>query len=158
MELRDTIAALATPAAESAGLVVDDVSVSPAGKGTLVVVTVDLPEDQVGGADLDVVAAASRAISAALDDAAEAMPASYTLEVSTPGVDRTLTELRHFRRARTRRVRVDFNDDRALTGRLLDVIGDDGPVSLVLATDDGEVMVPFADVVSGQVLIEMTRN
>lgn len=152
MDLSTRIAELAGTAAVTAGLELDGVTVSPAGKRTRVVVTVDLPETEVGSADLDAVADASRAIGAALDEA-NVPSTPYTLEVSTPGTDRPLTERRHFMRARTRKVTLQLAAGGELTGRLTDVDGD----TVVLAVNDTEERVALADVTQGRVVVELKR-
>ncbi|WP_084100250.1 ribosome maturation factor RimP [Demequina sp. NBRC 110051] len=151
MDISDRIADLAGPAAETAGLVLDTVTVSPAGKRSRVTVTVDLPETEVGSADLDRVAEASRAIGAALDEA-DVPSTPYVLEVSTPGTDRPLTERRHFLRARTRLVELVLADG-SLTGRLTDVDGD----TLVLDVDGERREVALGDVTRGQIVVELKR-
>jgi ribosome maturation factor RimP len=55
--------------------------------------------DADGGVSLDDIALASRELSAVLDDSGVMSDLPYTLEVSSPGVDRPLTERRHWRRA-----------------------------------------------------------
>ena len=55
--------------------------------------------DGDGGVSLDVIALASRELSAVLDDSEVMGDVPYILEVSSPGVDRPLTERRHWRRA-----------------------------------------------------------
>jgi ribosome maturation factor RimP len=55
--------------------------------------------DADGGVSLDDIALASRELSAVLDDNEVMGDLPYTLEVSSPGVDRPLTERRHWRRA-----------------------------------------------------------
>jgi ribosome maturation factor RimP len=152
MKLDERIADLAGPAAEAAGLIVDSVTVSAAGKNTKVLVTVDLPEDAVGSADLDTVAKASRAIGDALDEA-NVPPGAYTLEVSTPGTDRPLTLRRHFMRARTRLVELEMAAGSAQTGRIVDVAED----ALVLDIDGKTQTVALADVKLGRVQVEMKR-
>jgi len=152
MKLDERIADLAGPAAEAAGLIVDSVTVSASGKSTKVLVTVDLPEDAVGSADLDTVAKASRAIGDALDEA-NVPPGAYTLEVSTPGTDRPLTLRRHFMRARTRLVELEMAAGSAQTGRIVDVADD----ALVLDIDGKTQTVALADVKLGRVQVEMKR-
>lgn len=152
MKLDERIADLAGPAAEAAGLIVDSVTVSAAGKNTKVLVTVDLPEDAVGSADLDTVAKASRAIGDALDEA-NVPPGAYTLEVSTPGTDRPLTLRRHFMRARTRLVELEMAAGSATTGRIVDVTDD----ALVLDIDGASQTVALGDVKFGRVQVEMKR-
>jgi ribosome maturation factor RimP len=78
------------------------VKVSSAGRRRVLRVVVDAD----GGVSLDDIADVSREISAKLD-AHDAMgDAPYTLEVSSPGIDRPLTEPRHWRRAAGRLVTV----------------------------------------------------
>ncbi len=146
MDIENRIAHLAAPGAAAAGLIVDSVSIEKHGKSQRVLVTVDLPDDELGSASLDAIAEASRAIGAALDEAN--VPAdAYTLEVSTPGLSRPLTERRHFLRARTRLVALDLVDGTIVKGRLTEVDGED----LVL---DGERRIPFASVVVGSIEID----
>jgi len=59
------VRALAEPLAREAGLVVESVTVTPAGKRRVLRVIVDLPEDSSGGVPMDAVAAAAQLISTA---------------------------------------------------------------------------------------------
>lgn len=152
MDIQQRIADLAQPGAADAGLVVESVTVSPAGKRTRVTVIVDLPATEVGSADLDRVADASRSIGRALDEA-NVPSTPYTLEVSTPGADRELTEPHHFMRARTRKVELTLAAGDTLTGRLTDVT--DG--ALVLDVDGETRPVPMDDVTRGHVIVELKR-
>src|SRR5919202_4149540 len=102
----DTVRGLAEQAASRAGLVVEDVAVQPAGRRRVVRVVVDLPDDALGGVPMDAVATVSQTLSQRLDDADAMGGTPYTLEVSSPGVDRPLAQRRHWARARTRLVRV----------------------------------------------------
>lgn len=150
MGLENRIAELAAPGAAEAGLIVDSVEVEQAGSRQRVVVTVDLPDEEVGSASLDAIATASRAIGAALDEAN--VPAqAYVLEVSTPGISRPLTERRHFLRARSRLVSLDLNDGTIVKGRLTDIDGDD----VVL---DGERRFPVASIVVGTIELDFKGN
>jgi ribosome maturation factor RimP len=112
--LRSTI----EPVLAAAGYDLEDLSVSRAGRRQVVRVVVDAD----GGVNLDTVAVLSRDISRALDAAEDAdgplTAGEYTLEVSSPGVDRPLTQPRHWRRNRGRLVAVRAGD-RQLTGRVL---------------------------------------
>lgn len=101
----DGVRALAAPAVARAGLVLEDLQITPAGKRRVLRVTVDLPEQATGGVPLEAVAEASQALSAALDASDVMGGTPYVLEVSSPGADRPLTERRHWSRARGRLVR-----------------------------------------------------
>jgi ribosome maturation factor RimP len=145
----DGVRSLAEPAAATAGLVVESVSVTPAGRRRVLRVIVDLPDDALGGVPMEAVATASKALSAALDDSNVMGGAPYVLEVSSPGADRPLTERRHWLRARGRLVRATLNDSSELTERLTEV-DDDGVLI-------GTVQVAWADLRKGRIEIEFTR-
>lgn len=154
------------PVVMAAGLVLEDLQMSPAGPRTVVRVTIDLGDDAVGGLDLDTLAGVARQISAALD-ADSPVAGEYTLEVSTPGTGRPLTEVRHFRRARTRLVRLTLLGGAGVLGRLVDVVGDSLNLStLTLSPVDAAtgravvgdpIHIPLADVASATVEVELTR-
>ena len=146
MDIENRIADLAAPAAAEAGLIVDGVEVAKSGGQLRVVVTVDLPDEELGSASLDSIAEASRAIGKALDEA-NVPDTPYLLEVGTPGLSRPLTERRHFLRARTRLVALDVNDGTIVKGRLTDVDGDD-------AVLDGDRRVSLAAIVVGSIEID----
>jgi ribosome maturation factor RimP len=130
-----------------AGFVLDELDVRPAGRQVVVRVTVDstdvpgVDDGPVGGVDLDAVAHLSREVSAAVDareaedpTVRSALAGAYTLEVTTPGTDRPLTEPRHWERALLRRVAVTLADGETLTGRVGAVAtGADGPATVTLA-------------------------
>jgi ribosome maturation factor RimP len=93
---------LLAPVVRAAGLDLESVRVGSAGRRRLLRVVVDAD----GGVSLDDIALVSREASARLDDTGAMGEAPYTLEVSSPGVDRPLTQPRHWRRATGRLVRV----------------------------------------------------
>ena len=142
------------PVIQQAGLFLEDVAVSAAGKRSVVRIVIDLGEDAIGSLDLDTLGSVSRDVSAAMD-VADPVRGEYVLEVSTPGTDRPLTELRHFRRARTRLVRLTLRDGSVLQGRMTDA---DAQAYRLATEDDGEVTVPADQVVRGSVEVELTRH
>jgi len=113
---------LLEPVVRAAGLDLESVRVSGAGRRRLLRVVVDAD----GGVDLDDIALVSREASVRLDGTGAMGEAPYTLEVSSPGVDRPLTEPRHWRRVVGRLVRVP------LAGS-----GNPGPPSPAHATGQG---------------------
>lgn len=154
----DALTDALAPVVAELGLVLDDLVITPSGKHRTVRVVVDLPDDEIGSVDLDTVSAVTRAVSSELDAQDRVLGSQpYTLEVTTPGADRQLTEPRHWRRARTRKVEVTLVDDEApLTGRLVDITED---AVLVLDVDrKGQKPVrrevPMQDAASGRVLLE----
>src|SRR6266702_5189574 len=111
----DRIANVIRPAVAAAGMDLESVRVSAAGRRRLLRVVVD--SDQ--GVSLDDAAAISRQLSAALDSEPVMGDFPYTLEVSSPGVDRPLTDPRHWRRAVGRLVQVTAADAGPISGRVL---------------------------------------
>jgi ribosome maturation factor RimP len=91
----ERIVGLLEPAVAALGMDLEDVKITSAGRRRLLRIVVDAD----GGVSLDDIALASRELSATLDRAAAMGEAAYTLEVSSPGVDRPLTEPKHWRRA-----------------------------------------------------------
>src|SRR5258707_3913406 len=102
----------------------ESVRVSAAGKRRVLRIVVDSD----AGVSLDDAADISREISAVLDASPVMGEVPYTLEVSSPGVDRPLTEPRHWRRAARRLVKVNVAGEGTLTGRV--IAADDNGVTL----------------------------
>lgn len=91
----EKVAALLDPVVSAMGMDLEGVRVTAAGRRRVLRIVVDAD----GGVSLDDIALVSRDLSAALDDSVVMGDQPYTLEVSSPGVDRPLTERRHWRRA-----------------------------------------------------------
>jgi len=90
------------PVVRAAGMDLESVRVAVAGRRRLLRVVVDAD----GGPGLDAIAEVSRDVAARLDATRVMGEVPYTLEVSSPGVDRPLTLPRHWRRAAGRLVSV----------------------------------------------------
>jgi ribosome maturation factor RimP len=136
------------PAVTAAGYDLEDVSITAAGRRSVVRVVVDSD----GGIDLDAVAEVSRTLSTALDGTDVMGSSAYVLEVTSPGVDRPLTEPRHWRRATGRLVRVGMTDGGTVTGRV--TAADDDKVSLDV---DGDARTyTYADLGPGHVEVEFS--
>lgn len=117
-----------------AGYEIEDVVVNSSTRPPRITVIADSDD----GLDLEAIAALSRIASPLLDALDSADTAPYVLEITSRGVDRPLTEEKHFRRARTRKVEVVLEDGSALTGRIGHV--GDGVLRLVIA-DRGKLSV-----------------
>lgn len=128
-EIEDKIADVIGPVIAAAGMDLESVRVSAAGRRRLLRVVVDSDR----GVSLDDAAAVSRKLSAALDAAPVMGDFPYTLEVSSPGVDRPLTDPRHWRRAVGRLVQVTAADAGPISGRVL--AADSDGVTLEVAGD-----------------------
>lgn len=132
---------LIEPVVVEAGYDLEDLEVSKAGRRSVVRVIVDSDT----GVDLDEVADVSKAVSVVLDEADPTNEQPYVLEVTSPGVDRPLTEPRHWRRNVGRKVKAGH-----VEGRIREVT-DDG----VVIEDKGESeMISFESLPAGQVVLE----
>jgi ribosome maturation factor RimP len=153
-QAREHLLDLLGPLVTDAGYDLEDIAVTSAGRRSLVRVTVDAD----GGIDLDAVAVVSRLVSDALDaDTADprsprALAGPFVLEVSSPGVDRPLTEQRHWRRATGRLVTVDVAG-RPTTGRVEQV----GGAGVTLDVDGAVGEVAWDDLGRGKVQVEFNR-
>jgi ribosome maturation factor RimP len=149
MAAADTLPArlqsLLEPVVSDAGLDLEDLEVTPAGRRRVLRVIVD----RDGGIDRDGVADLSHAVSAALDASDVMGGHPYVLEVTSPGTDRPLTQPRHWRRAVGRLVKVDFADGSARTSRVV-AAGDEAA-----DTEDGPVR--YAEVRRARVEVEFGR-
>jgi ribosome maturation factor RimP len=140
--LRDRLSAL--------GLDLEAVELTPAGKRRVLRVAVD----RDGGVTLDDIADATRAVSGVLDDSDLMGETAYTLEVTSRGVDRPLTEPRHWRRNRDRLVKVSLLDGTSMTGRV--TTSDDAGVTLDVS--GAERHLPYAEVGKALVQVEFNRK
>lgn len=134
------------------GLEVDRVEILPAGRRRVVRIFLDGDGPAGLGPSLDEIAAATRAISTALDASPVLGERPYTLEVSSRGVGRPLTEAKHYRRNRGRLVELT-GDALAVTGRIGGVTDDE----VVLDVDGAERRVRLADVRRAVVQVELNR-
>ena len=129
MSTAQDLRATLEPVLVALGLVVEDISVTPAGRRRLVRVLVDTDISELEPTDtasavptlsLDDVAEATRAVSDALDTTDVMGAAPYVLEVSSPGVGRRLTSREQLRRQVGRLVEVTHAGG-SDTGRLTEV-------------------------------------
>nr|WP_243716266.1 ribosome maturation factor RimP [Actinomadura darangshiensis] len=115
---------LLTPAVTAAGFDLEEVDVRPAGRRRLVRIIVDGD----GGVGLDDIARVSERVSELLDGSDVMGTSPYVLEVTSPGVDRPLTEPRHWRRAAGRLVVAPLAEGGQIEGRV--VSADDEAVEI----------------------------
>jgi ribosome maturation factor RimP len=165
MTTPDRLAPVLADALAGSDVLLEEVTVTPAGHRKVVRVIVDR---DLGAADvvdtatdplsLDDVAAATHVVSAALDDSDVMGEAPYTLEVSSPGVSRPLVERRHFARNVGRLVTF-VGDGEPVTGRIQRV-DDDGvtlEVPAVKKQPARTLTLPLGDIRRGEVQIEFNR-
>ncbi len=146
---REDLLQILTQPLSDHGVDLEDVEVSDAGRRKLVRVLVD----KDGGVTLDDIADATTVVSDLLDgdDVLDDHP--YTLEVTSPGVDRPLTQPRHWRRNLDRLVRVQPREGAEFTGRIVEP----GGAGATVDVDGTRRHVQYADVKTARVEIEFNR-
>jgi ribosome maturation factor RimP len=132
------------------GLDLEAVELTPAGKKRVLRVAVD----KDGGVTLDDIAEATRAVSRELDGEDLMGEQAYTLEVTSRGVDRPLTEPRHWRRNHDRLVRATLRDGTQLTGR----IGESDESGVTLDVSGTPRRLEFDAIAKALVQIEFNRK
>jgi ribosome maturation factor RimP len=150
------------------GLLVEDVAVTPAGRRRLVRVWIDrlLETDEAEVTEptpslsLDEVADATRVVSDALDASDVMGEQPYTLEVTSPGVDRPLTQPRHFQRNVSRLVTLTPLEGEPVTGRIVRAGQDDLTVEVPAVKKRPAQRQDFryADVSRAVVQVEFSRG
>ena len=126
MSLVQSITDAITPVVESAGYFLEDVHVASPGNRRIVTVVVD----GTVSLNLDEVTVITKEISAILDVSEFLGETPFTLEVSSPGVDRPLTLPRHWQKNLTRLVRSVMVNGEVITGRV-DAIHDESVCVIV---------------------------
>lgn len=166
------VTALAQEALRDSDLVVEEVSVTTAGRRSVVRIAIDadlsgLPADDetslVEPLTLDEVAEATRTLSDALDETDALGEAPYVLEVSSPGVGRPLEAPRHYRRNVGRLVELRLVDGSEVSGRLtaagrgvIRLTQGDVETSRSDGADAREI--PIADVRRARVLVDFAAT
>ena len=143
------VEALVRPVVEASGLELWDVAFRGEGGRSILRVTVD----RDGGVDLDTIAGVSERLSRRLD-LEDFGPKGYALEVSSPGLERTLRTPRHFERSVGEQVKVKtavpVGDRTVHEGALVSADAE----AIVIASEGGELRVPYADIASARTVFE----
>jgi ribosome maturation factor RimP len=147
MSLIFDLTELLRPVVEKSGFILEEVKVTPLGRRRQISIIVD-GEDR--NPNLDEVAGLSRAISTQLDEFSALGDSPFTLEVTSPGVDRPLTELRHWRKNIGRLVNIVTKEDKEISGRIQSV-GSNG-----VTIDDTEY--ELTAIKRAQIQIEFNRS
>jgi ribosome maturation factor RimP len=138
MSVADRVRDLVLPLLDDRHLDLYDIEM----QGPVLRVVVDNPPGNGGGLDLDVLADTTRAVSRALDEA-DPIAGRYTLEVTSPGLERSLRRPEHFERAVGETVKIrtvaSVDDERRVEGQL---VGADttGVVVRTGVADDGTAL------------------
>ena len=130
---------LLAPVVAAAGLELDSVTRTRSDAMPLLRVVVEAPIG-AAGIDSDTLADVSRAVSKALD-AADPIDGEYLLEVSTPGAERELTKVGHWKRQVGRLVRVKLRAGGYVSGRVIDA----GETSATIDVDGEATTIDYQD-------------
>jgi ribosome maturation factor RimP len=154
MALKDQISELVTPAVSDQGFYLEDVHVATPGSHRIVTCIVD------GDAslNLDQVTSVSRVISELLDEAAFMGETPFTLEVTSPGVDRPLTQPRHFAKNIDRLLKVIKLDGSEVIGRILSNTDHDVTLTITVKKETSEQIVSLSEIKRAVVEIEFNRK
>ena len=114
MGKKEEISAVITPALSNLGLYLEDITITSAGRRSMLTVIVD------GDAhlSLDQVTVATKAISELVENIQSLGQTPFTLEVTSPGLDRPLTKPRHWRKNLDRLVKIVLLDGKEISGRI----------------------------------------
>jgi len=116
MSNKEQVLAVITPAIESLGFYIEDITITSAGKRSMLTVIVDGDTHL----SLDQVTVATKAISEIVENLPTLGNNPFTLEVTSPGLDRPLTKPRHWRKNQDRLIKVVLTDGKEIMGRIKD--------------------------------------
>ena len=145
MSINNEISSAISPIIESTGNYLEEVKVVNAGKNKLITIIVDSDSHL----NLDQVTQITKSISTTLDELSALGNSPFTLEVTSPGIDRPLTLERHWRKNIGKLVKVVKNSDAIVEGRILSVTSN----SAILENAE----INFADVRKATLVIEFKK-
>ncbi len=154
MALKDQISELITPALQKAGYFLEDVNLVNPGQHRIVTVIVDGET----GLNLDQVTVASKLVSELLDEASFMGETPFTLEVTSPGIDRPLTLPRHFAKNVDRLLKVTKNDGVVIIGRIQSNTENDVTLEVTEKKEVKDVVIALAEIKRALVEIEFNRK
>jgi ribosome maturation factor RimP len=114
MGKKEDISAAITPALEALGFYLEDVTITSAGRRSMLTVIVDGDTHL----SLDQVTSATKAIGEIVESIQSLGETPFTLEVTSPGLDRPLTKVRHWQKNINRLVKVVLQDGSEIKGRI----------------------------------------
>ena len=145
MGKKEEISAAITPALSDLGFYLEDITITSAGRRSMLTVIVDGDTHL----SLDQVTVATKAVSEIVENIQSLGQAPFTLEVTSPGLDRPLTKPRHWRKNIDRLVKIVLSDGKEIKGRVKDA-------TEISATVDEQV-VKFSDIKRATLEIEFKQ-
>jgi ribosome maturation factor RimP len=144
------LATLVDECVSALGFDVEAIELTPAGNKRVLRIALD----RDGGVGIDHITDATRALSEELDASDVMGSQPYTLEVTSRGVDRPLTEPRHWRRNAGRLVRLRLTDDSSIDGR----IGDSDDEGVVIEGRTTSQRLAYDQISTALVQTELNRK
>lgn len=149
----EAIAAEIGPAIASLDLELYDVEITGTGRARVIRVLID----RDGGVDLDAITRATEAIMPILDSSSieDTLTGSYTLEVSSPGLERPLRRSEHFRGAIGSTVSVKLRAGDTPARRIRGTIAEAGDESCAVVLENGETEhITYRDIIQARTVFE----
>lgn len=147
MSNSDDLTLLINPVVVSSGFILEEIKVNSSGKRRHLSVIIDGVERNP---NLDEIASISRAISDELDRVSVLGGQPFTLEVTTPGIDRPLTLQRHWVKNLGRLVEIHLKEDKKIVGRINAVASDKVEID--------EDLISFEAIKSAKIQVEFNRK
>ena len=114
MPLNEDISAAIRPIIEASGNYLEELTITSAGKVKILTVIVDSDSHL----NLDQITAVTKEISEVIETLEELGDTAFTLEVTSPGIDRPLTKPRHWRKNLDRLVKITMTSGQDIQGRI----------------------------------------
>lgn len=114
MPLNEVISAAIRPTIEASGNYLEELTITTAGKVKILTVIVDSDSHL----NLDQITGVTKEISEIVEGLAELGENAFTLEVTSPGIDRPLTKPRHWRKNFDRLVKITMTSGKDIEGRI----------------------------------------
>lgn len=151
MSLANNLAELLGPVITKAGFVLEEITVTPVGKRRLVAVVIDREESNPS---LDEVTVVSKEVSAILDNYSQMGEMPFTLEVTTPGIDKPLVLPRHWKKNIGRLVKITPTQGEKYIARIQSFADD----KVTLESKNESSVVPLSDIAKAQIEVEFNRK
>jgi len=146
MSNKEQVLAVITPAIESLGFYIEDITITSAGKRSMLTVIVDGDTHL----SLDQVTVATKAISEIVENLPTLGNNPFTLEVTSPGLDRPLTKPRHWHKNKDRLIKIVLTDGKEIMGRIKD------STEASVTVDDQTII--FADIKRATLEVEFKKE
>ena len=145
---RDDLHKIIEPAVKAVGYELWGIEFFPQGRYSLLRVYIELE----GGIGIEDCAKTSRQISAVLD-VEDPISEEYTLEVSSPGIERPLFLPTHYQRYIGQKAKVDVYEKLANKRKITGVIKFADDENVGIDSDDEVLTIPFSNLMKGHLLI-----